>query len=53
VFHFSNQFLGHKLLDREHPVSWSIVMEENPIVELNFLHFSMHVTVCLNLVAQT
>jgi hypothetical protein len=29
VFHFSNQFFGQKLLDREHLVSQSIVMVEN------------------------
>jgi hypothetical protein len=31
-FHFSNGFLGQKLLDRERLVSWSIVMMENPVV---------------------
>jgi hypothetical protein len=32
MFHFSNRFLGQKLLDREFLVSWSIVMVENPII---------------------
>jgi len=29
VFHFSNPFLGQKLLDRERLVSWIVVMVEN------------------------
>jgi hypothetical protein len=32
MFHFSNRFLGQKLLERERLVSWSIVMVENPVV---------------------
>jgi hypothetical protein len=32
VFYFSSQLLGQKLLDREHFVSWSFVMVENPIL---------------------
>jgi hypothetical protein len=42
VFHFSNRFLGQKLLDREHLVSRSIVILENPIVRPKFRPFSMH-----------
>jgi hypothetical protein len=42
VFYFSNGFLGHKLLDRELLVSWSIVMVENPIVGPNFRPFSTY-----------
>jgi len=41
-FHFSNRFLGQKLLDRECLVSWSIVMVENPIVGPKFRPFSVH-----------
>jgi hypothetical protein len=39
VLHFSNRFLGQKLLDREHLVSWSIGMVKNPIVGLKFRFF--------------
>jgi hypothetical protein len=42
VFHFSNRFLGQKLLDRERLVSWSIVMVENPIVGPKFRPFYTH-----------
>jgi hypothetical protein len=35
-----HSFLGQKLLDREHLVSWSIVMVENPIIGPNFRLFS-------------
>jgi hypothetical protein len=42
VFPFSNRFLFQKLLDREHPVSWSIVMVENPIAGAKFTPFSTH-----------
>jgi hypothetical protein len=48
VFHFSNWFLGQKLLDREHLVSCCIVMVENPIVGPQFKPFSTHVTVSLS-----
>jgi hypothetical protein len=41
VFHFSNRFLGHKLLDREHLGSWRIVMVENPIVGPKFRSLSL------------
>jgi len=41
-------FLGQKLLDKEHLVSWSIVIVENPIVEPNFKPFSILVD-CLAL----
>jgi hypothetical protein len=41
VVHFSNLFLGQKLLDKEQLVSWSIAMVENPIVGPNFRPFSM------------
>jgi hypothetical protein len=34
VFHFSNQFLDQKLFNREHLVSWSIVMVEISILLL-------------------
>jgi len=46
MFHFSNRFLGQKLLDRERLVSWSIVMVENPIVGPKFrpIHAQLHVT---------
>jgi hypothetical protein len=39
VFHFGNQFLVHKLLDRECLVSWSIFMVENSITEPKFSLF--------------
>jgi hypothetical protein len=39
VFHFSNRFLGQKLLDREYFVSCSIVMVENPIIRPKFRPF--------------
>jgi hypothetical protein len=39
MFHFSNTFLGHKVPDRERLVSWSIVMEEDPIVGPKFRPF--------------
>jgi hypothetical protein len=41
-FHFSNRFLDLKLLDKEHPVSWSIVKVENSIVGPKFRPSSMH-----------
>jgi hypothetical protein len=36
VFHFSNRFLGQKLLDRESLESWNSVMMENPITVPKF-----------------
>jgi hypothetical protein len=42
VFSFSNRFLGHKLLERERLVSWSIVIVKNPIVGPKFRPFSTH-----------
>jgi hypothetical protein len=42
VFHFSDRFLGHKLLDRERLMSWIIVMVENPTVEPKFRPFSAY-----------
>jgi hypothetical protein len=42
VFHLSNQFLGQKLLAREHLMSWSIIMVENSIVGPKFRPFSTH-----------
>jgi hypothetical protein len=41
VFHFSNQFLGQKLLDRN-LVSQSIVMVEKPLIGPKFRYFSIH-----------
>jgi hypothetical protein len=38
VIHFSNRFLGQKLLGRERLVSWTIVMEENSIAGPKFKH---------------
>jgi hypothetical protein len=40
VFHFSNRFLGQKLLDREDLESWSIVMVENAVAMRKFMPFS-------------
>jgi hypothetical protein len=51
VFHFNNQVLGQKLLDREHFISWSIVMLENQIIGSKFRPFSLFLH--LNLVAQS
>jgi hypothetical protein len=42
VFHFSNGFLGQKLLDRERLVSWSIVVVENRIIGPKFRPLSAH-----------
>jgi len=42
VLHFSNRFLGQKLLDTERLVSWSIVMVENRIVGPKFRPFYTH-----------
>jgi hypothetical protein len=42
VFHFSNQFFGQKLFDREHLVSWSFVMVENSITGTKFRPSSMY-----------
>jgi hypothetical protein len=42
VFHFNKWFLGHKLLDREYHVSWSIVMAENLNVGPKFRPLSTH-----------
>jgi hypothetical protein len=42
VFHFSDRFLGQKLLDRTHLMSWNVVMVENPIVGTKFRHFYNH-----------
>jgi hypothetical protein len=46
VFHFSNRFLGQKLLDRESLVSWSTVMVDNPTVGpiQAFYYAQLHVT---------
>jgi hypothetical protein len=33
VFHFSNRFLSHKLLEREHVVSWTTDMVENSTMD--------------------
>jgi hypothetical protein len=40
MFHFSNPFLGQKVLDRERLVSWRIFTVENPLVGLKFRPFS-------------
>jgi hypothetical protein len=40
MFHFSNWFLGHKLLHREHVVNWNTVMVETPIIGAKFRTFS-------------
>jgi hypothetical protein len=42
VFHFSNQFLSQKLLDREWFVSWNIVMVEHPIAGAKLSPFFIH-----------
>jgi hypothetical protein len=47
-FHFSNRFLGQKLLDRERPVSWSIVIMENLVVGAKFRDFSTRITLPLS-----
>jgi len=49
MFHFSNRFLGQELFDREHLVSWSIVMMKNPIVGQSSGLFTVSLS---NLVAQ-
>jgi len=51
MFHFSNRFLGLKLLDKERLVSWRIVIVENPIVGSIFRPLPLFIF--LNLVAQT
>jgi hypothetical protein len=43
VFNVSNRFLGQNLLlEREHLVSWSTVMVENPIAGPKFRPLSNH-----------
>jgi hypothetical protein len=43
VLHIINRVLGQKLLDREHLVSWSIVIVENSIMGPNLRPFHKHI----------
>jgi len=45
MFHFSNRYLGQKVLDMESLVSWNNVMVEHRVVGPKFRYFSTHVTV--------
>jgi hypothetical protein len=50
AFHFNNTFLGQKLLDREHLVSWSTVTVDNPFTGPKFRHnFHISLIDCLPL----
>jgi hypothetical protein len=46
--YFSNQFVGHELLNREHLVSWNIVMVENQVIGPKFRPFSIDITFLLS-----